>query len=137
VFSPGSSPKLAQSGPERQFESSLHASWPETQDYQLPDDKPRLDGRVLAPGGGVAGRRDQRFRSPLADRTVHQVMTGHLGQSGTTTVCGVSDDQAPAALSPNGKILALSDDSSSYLLDPSGGHGAVFLLHGRVLDWRP
>jgi hypothetical protein len=65
------------------------------------------------------------------------VVTGRLGQGGTTTVCGVTDDLAPAALSPDGKALALSGGGSSYVLDPSGGHATVFLLHGRVLDWRP
>ena len=133
---PSANPKLAQSAPEQQFRASLHATWPETMDYQLPDERPQLQDRVLGPGAVVAGRLDRQFKSPLVDRTVHEIVTGRLGQPATTTLCAVLDQLRPAAFSPDGNTLALEDGTTSYLLDPSGGHATVFLLHGRVLDWR-
>jgi hypothetical protein len=136
VIALSTTPKLAQSAPEDLFVTSLHSAWPETADYKLPDDRPQLQDRVLGPGDQVAGRLDHRFRSPLVDRTVHEVTTGHLGQGGTKAVCAVLDDLTPTAFSPDGRTLAVADGSSSYLLDPAGGHGVVFLLRGRVLDWR-
>ena len=136
VIVPSAPNKLAQSAPEDLFVTSLHSSWPETVAYKLPDDRPQLQDRVLGPGDQVAGRLDHRFHSPLVDRTVHEVATGRLGQSGTTAVCAALDDLTPTAFSPDGRTLAVADSSSSYLLDPAGGHGVVFLLRGRVLDWR-
>jgi hypothetical protein len=127
---------VVQLSPEQQFDASAHATWPETRDYPLPDDRPRLPDRVLGPGDRVAGRLDRRFKSPITDRTVHQVVAGRLGQDGTSVLCGVLDDLAPAAYSPDGKSLALTDGTNSSVLDAGGGHSTVFLLRGRVLDWR-
>ena len=136
MVAPTAGARLAQSAPEQQFRESLHATWSETKDYQLPNDLPALQDRVLGPGDLVAGRLDRQFKSPLVDRTVHQIVTGRLGQPATSTLCAVLDQLAPAAFSPDGRSLALEDGTTSYLLDSSGGHAAVFLLRGRVLDWR-
>lgn len=132
---PGS--KVVQSGPEAQFQAQLHTNWPETRDYQLPPRDPRVDSRVIGPGDRVAGRVNRDFPTPLVSRTVHQVVTGKLGQPASTVVCGTVDDLTPVAFSPDGRTLALADATESYLLDPSGGHAAVLLLKGRLLDWRP
>jgi hypothetical protein len=105
-------------------------------DYPLPDPQPQLQDRVFGPGDLVAGRLDKRFRSPLADRDVHQVTTGHLGNSSPRVLCGVLDGLTPAAFSPDGKTLAVTDGSNSHLLDAGGGHATVFLARGRTLDWR-
>jgi hypothetical protein len=136
VVVPGASPKVPQLAPEEQFMASLHAMWPETKDYLLPDDKPQLQDRVLGPGDLVAGRVDRQFSSPLGGRTIHQVATGHVGESNTTVLCGLVDDLSPAAFSPDGKTLAVIDGANSDLLDAGGGHAGVFLVRGRVLDWR-
>jgi hypothetical protein len=132
----GAPPKVVQLSPEEQFTASLHATWPETKDYQLPDQRPGIQDRVLGPGDRVAGRLDRRFTSPLADRMVHQVVAGKIGQDSTRVLCGALDDLLPAAISPDGKTVALTDGTNSHALDMGGGHSTVFLLRGRVLDWR-
>jgi hypothetical protein len=137
VISPKANPKLVQYTPENAFLGRAHSTWPETKDYKLPKYEPHLDDRIEGPDNVVAGRRDRELHTPLTTRLVHQVMTGRQGDSSLTAVCAARDDLAPAAFSPDGRTLALSGGGSSYLLDLSGGHAVVFLLYGRVLDWRP
>jgi hypothetical protein len=137
VISAPPTARVVQTAPEGLFQAQLHSNWPETRDYQLPAREPRLESRVIGPGERVAGRLDRDFSTPLVNRAVHQVVTGKLGQPATTVVCGTVDDLAPVAYSPDGRTLALADGTSSYLLDPSGGHAVVLLLKGRLLDWRP
>lgn len=137
VLTIGGSSPLVENAPEDKFNSDLHASWPETKSYRLPSDQPRVDARVIGPGDVVGGVLSHEVKTPFVDRTIQQVVTGQLAQSSTNPVCAAFDGIEPVAFSPDAKTMALSGAGSSYLLDLSGGHAAVFLLRGQLLDWRP
>jgi hypothetical protein len=134
VVAPGQPPALKESGPEPVFVASLHSVWPETRDLLLPADQPRLDNRIDG-AGMVIGLRPRQVSTPLLHRTQADLVTGRAGSPATGTRCTDAGGFLPVAVSPDGRMVALTRAGNSYLLDLSPGHGAVQVLSGNVLFW--
>jgi hypothetical protein len=136
VVETGDTPKVVETASENDFLTKQHSVWPETKDYKLPPDLPRLRDRVIGPDGVAAGQDDLVIRTPLLERRLRAVRVGRAGRATTTVVCATSGDLTPVVLSPDEQRLALVAGDNSYVLDLVGGRGLAFLCAGRVLDWR-
>jgi hypothetical protein len=135
VASVSSHPALLHSTSESDFLAGAHSAWSETRDLKLPPLQPQLDQRVTN-AHDVAGTTDRSFNSPLSRRLLHELAVGRLGGAHPTIACGSADPVQPLLFSPDGKILAVAQEDTTYLLDIPGGPPMTPLVEGRLLDWR-
>jgi hypothetical protein len=136
VAEAGSTLKVDETDPQHKFLQTDHAVWPELKDYKLPPALPKLESRVIAPGGRVAGSMTHFVKTLLVDRALHEIVDGHAGSPDTSVVCAGGDPLETVAFAPDGHTVAVVAGGNTELLDLDGGHALATLLRGRVLAWR-
>jgi hypothetical protein len=136
VAEAGSTAKVDEIDPQRKFLETDHSNWPELKGYQLPPALPRLEGRVIAPGGRVAGGITHPVKTLLVDRALHEIADGRVGSPDTSVVCARGDPLETLAFAPDGHTVAVFAAGRTDLLDLDRGHALAELLRGRVLAWR-
>jgi hypothetical protein len=136
VAETGATPKIDETDPQHKFLRTDHAVWPELKTYLLPPELPKLESRVISPGGRVAGSLTHSVRTPLVSRVLHEIVDGRAGSPDTAVICAGGDPVDTVAFAPDGHTVAVVSGDSSDLLDLDGGHALAPLLRGRVLAWR-
>jgi hypothetical protein len=136
VAEAGSTVKVDEIDARRKFLETDHSAWPELKGYQLPPGLPRLQGRVSAPSGRVAGGISHPVKTLLVERSLHGIADGRAGSPATSLVCARVDPLETVAFAPDGHTVAVFAGGSTELLDLDGEHALAALLRGRVLAWR-
>ena len=136
VAEASSTVKVDKTDPQRKFRQTDYAVWPELKDYKLPPALPKLESRVIAPGGRVAGSMTHFGKTLLVKRALHEIVDGRAGSPDTSVVCAGEDPLETVAFAPDGNTVAVVAGGNTELLDLDGGHALAALLRGRVLAWR-
>jgi hypothetical protein len=136
VAEAGSNAKVDEIDPQRKFLETDHSTWPELKGYQLPPALPKLESRVISPGGRVAGAITRPVKTLLVDRALHEIASGRAGSPDMSVVCAGGDALDTLAFAPDGHTVAVFAGGRTELLDLDGGHALAELLRGRVLAWR-
>ena len=133
----GAVPRLAEQDPLHTFIRGDHAAWPETKDYKLPPDQPRLQSRVIGPNGRVVGLLVHIVSTPLVSRSLSEIVGGRSGSPQGTIVCASADPLRTVAFAPDGHSVAVVRRGATEVLDLDGDHSLTPLVRGAVLAWRP
>jgi hypothetical protein len=136
VAEAGSTAKVDQTDPQGKFLQTDRSAWPGTKNYLPPPALPRLENRVAALNGRVAGGVTNFLKTPLVDRTMHEIVEGRAGSADTSVVCAAGEGLETVAFAPDGHTVAIAGGGNTDLLDLDGGHALASLLRGRVLAWR-
>jgi hypothetical protein len=132
----GPNTKVDEIDPQRKFLETDHSTWPELKGYQLPPALPKLESRVISPGGRVAGAITRPVKTPVVDRALYEIADGRAGSVDTSVVCARGDAFDTLAFAPDGHTVAVFRGGRTELLDLDGDHALAELLRGRVLAWQ-